>query len=217
MSRVFFPWRGRGFLAGAILCLLCPVPGAALAAAPPTIEESRVIAPVEKFHAVLLQVMREAAALGPEGRRSRIDPQARATFDFARMARLIAGPTGRAASEAQQARFAEAFAALSIATYASRFKGWSGQSFETLGTESGPRGTTLVLTRINTPQGEPVALTYVVVTGDDGAPRVTDILLKGSVSELSVKRSEYAALLQAGDLDALSAALEKQAQALLAP
>ncbi|ABC20861.1 HpnM family protein [Rhodospirillum rubrum] len=170
---------------------------------------------IEAYHGTLLQVMKEAKTLGVAGRFDRIDPAARATFDFDRMAALVAGPSWRDASAAARARLTEAFTRMSVMTYAKRFTGYSDERFETLGEEPGPRGTTLVRTHIVSSSMEAVDLIYVMV-GGKGAPwRVVDILLKGSISELAVRRSEYAALLSSGGVDALSQALETQTAALL--
>ncbi|GEO80737.1 ABC transporter substrate-binding protein [Pararhodospirillum oryzae] len=190
---------------------------AALAVSSPARAQNAPAEVVGHFHDALLSVMRDAQALGPEGRRARLDGPVRATFDFARMARVVAGRAAREASPEQQARYIEAFARFSVATYAARFTGWSGQRFETLGTDPGPQGTTLVRTRLVQPSGEPIALTYVTETAPDQPARVIDVLMQGSISELAVRRSEYAATLTQGGLDALSAALETQATTLLAP
>ncbi|MCF8481134.1 MAG: ABC transporter substrate-binding protein [Rhodospirillum sp.] len=172
---------------------------------------------IERYHSVLLQAMKEAETLGIGGRYTLIDAAARTAFDFPSMAGRATGKDWRDANEADRAAMAEAFGHMSVATYAMRFKGWSGQAFRTLGTDPGPRGTTLVKTQIAAPGGDPVALTYVMNQDGDGDWRIIDILLKGTISELAVKKSEYASILKAKGLTGLAEALNTQADKMLAP
>ncbi len=55
---------------------------------------------------------------------------------------------------------------------------------------------------------EPIALTYVLVNGRDGRPRIADVLLKGAFSELARLRSEYTSVLKRKGFDALIRAVE---------
>ncbi len=73
----------------------------------------------------------------------------------------------------------------------------------------------LVDTRIVRNPEPPVAITYVLTeTGDQW--RIVDVLLEGKVSEMAVRRSEYNPILRDGGPDKLAAALNAQADALLA-
>ncbi len=204
----------RHFLAAMIcsLPLIMTGPGSVLAAngggASP---ESAV----EQYHSVLLKAMKDAKTLGITGRYALIDKAAQTAFDFSNMAGRATGKAWRDANDADRAAMAKAFGHMSVATYAKRFKGWSGQAFKTLGTDPGPRGTTLVKTQIAAPGDEPVALTYVMNQGKDGDWRIIDILLKGTVSEMAVKKSEYANILNTKGLSGLTEALNTQADKLL--
>src|SRR5690606_27479760 len=73
---------------------------------------------VEGFHAVLLEVMRNAQRLGPRGREQRLRPAMQAAFDLPAMARIAVGPAWTRMSQAQQAAIVEAFADWSVASYA---------------------------------------------------------------------------------------------------
>ncbi len=148
---------------------------------------------VEGFHQTLLLVMKQAEMLGIEGRYRVLEPRVEETLDLQRMIRVAAGSQWTKASPEERARLFDAFARLTVATYASRFSGYSGESFETLAERPGPRDTMLVDTRIVRSDGPPVALTYVLrKTGDRW--RVIDILLNSTVSELAMRRSEYRSL-----------------------
>jgi phospholipid transport system substrate-binding protein len=205
--------RLRYFLAGmavalSLVSVLAPSARAATGAVSPE-------AAVERYHAVLLEAMKDAKALGIDGRYDLIVQPAWDTFDFSGMAARVTGKAWREAGEDERSSMAQAFGHMSVATYAKRFQGWSGQAFETLGTEPGPKGLTLVKTQIADPGHEAVALTYVMEKDAGGGWRIIDILLKGTVSELAVKKSEYASVLKAKGLGGLAQALNSQADKLL--
>ena len=84
-----------------------------------------------------------------------------------------------------------------IANYAANFDGWSGEKFE-VGKESSAANNTgvLVETRLIKSDGEPIALNYLMRPDETGKPRVIDVLLNGSVSQLAVYRAEFASLLR---------------------
>lgn len=168
---------------------------------------------VDGLHDTLLSVMKEADALGFKGRYAKIEPAMRAAYDLPRMIRVATGSHWKKATPEQQAALVAAFARMSIGTYASRFDGYDGEKFETLGTRAGPQKTTLVSTRIIDSDGKPIGLTYVTLESQ-GAWRIVDVLLDDSISELAVRLSEYHQILNKGGVDALVATLNRKADAL---
>lgn len=166
--------------------------------------------PVEAFHAALLEVMRNAAALGPRGREQRLRPVMERSFDLAAMARIAVGPGwARLPGEEQQA-VAAAFADWIVATYAGRFDGFSGESFATLGEQTLANDDRLVRTELRRPTEAAVAFNYLVRNG-----RIVDIYLAGTVSELASRRAEFAALLRDGGAARLVGELRGRTAALL--
>lgn len=181
------------------------IPAAALAQPAPA-------AVVEGFHDTLLGVMRDARRLGVRGRYDRLAPAMARAFDLAAMARISIGPPWTGFAPAEQQALADAFARWSVATYAARFDGFSGESFTTQGVQALPNGDALVRTTLNRTGGqEPVVLSYLVRQG-----RIVDIYLTGTISELASRRSEFAALLREGGAARLLAELEGRTQRLLA-
>ncbi|KAA5605672.1 toluene tolerance protein [Roseospira marina] len=169
--------------------------------------DSAAVALIETYQAALLDVMQRAEALGIQGRAEALDDPVRATFDFSRMARAAAGRAWRDAAEAERAAMARAFGDYSVAVHADRFDGFSGERFVIDGTAPGPAGTTLVRTHIDRPDVENVPIDYVVAEGDDG-PAVVDVLLKGSISEVALRRSEWASIGARDGLSGLVTALD---------
>ena len=204
------------------LLLAAPVlvPVLALAATLPVAARAQgagATAVVEALHAALLDTMRQARALGVRGREARLRPVLTAAFDLAAMARIAVGPAWSRFTPAQQAAMTQNFADWSIATYASRFDGFSGESFETLGEAAASNNEDrLVRTRINRTGGEgPVALTYLLRQTGQGW-RIVDVFLTGTISEIASRRSEFAALLRDGGPDRLIAELQNRTASLLA-
>ena len=171
---------------------------------------------VTRFHDSLLSMMKEADALGVTGRYRRLAPEIERAFHLRLMARVTSGSFWKKAAAGQKDGLAAAFTRLSVATYASRFDGYSGQSFETRGDRPGPRATHLVDTRILNPDDSPVPLTY-VVKQIDGRWGIVDVLLNTGISELAVRRSEYRSILKKDGVDGLIAVLNAKADALLTP
>ncbi len=177
----------------------------ALAAAP----EAPASPVIERFHATLIEVMKNATALGFEGRYERLAPAVKESFDLAFMARFAAGGYWRKLSAAERDRLVAGFTRLTIATYADRFDGYSGQRFETVDEQPLRRPTRLVRTGLIKSDGETVKLNY-LLRPNQGNWRIVDIHLKGVVSELAVRRSEYTSVLKRAGFNGLITAIEKK-------
>lgn len=155
---------------------------------------------VEKLHATLLQVMTNAQTLGFGGRVATLDPVLSETFDFSTISRIVTGRHWKSLAEKQRNGFVTVFARLSAATYASNFDGFSGESFETLTVEE-RRGRILVKTAIVKADGERVTLDYLLVD-TEGLWRIVNVIADG-VSDLSLKRAEYMAVIKNNGFDSL--------------
>jgi phospholipid transport system substrate-binding protein len=201
----------RGFIkrltAGAVLTAACFAVALAQAATPRAV--------IERLHAGLLEVMQDANELDYDGRYRRLEPVLQDSYDFPFMTRIAVGHAWGELDEAQRARLVELFAKMSIASYAARFDGYTGEQFEILGEEPAPRDTVLVETRLVRQRDEPVELNYVLKgSGDDW--RIIDVLLESKFSELARQRSEFAAVLRGGGPPDLVATLERKIAELAA-
>ena len=195
----------------AALVVQLPLPGAAetpSAAAPPA-DARAVREPVERLYAALLDVMKRAGELGFEGRYRALEPVIGASYDVPFMAELILGRQWRALSPEQQQLWLATFARLTVSTYADRFDAFSGERFEVGAVEAGTQGTQVVRTKLLRSDGEPVALDYRMRPSAAGW-RIIDVFLNGTVSELALRRSEYAALMRRDGFDALIAAVKQK-------
>ena len=162
---------------------------------------------VGNLNDTLLAVMQEADTLGVAGRYERLDPVLRDIFAFPTMARVAAGGHWQTLTSDQRDRLTDAFARFSIATYANRFNRFSGERFEIKSEEAAARGSMIVHSAINTGPGEMIPLDY-LLRQSDGAWKIVDVYLEGSISELATRRSEYNAILTDQGFDGLITRLE---------
>jgi phospholipid transport system substrate-binding protein len=149
---------------------------------------------IENLHATLLDVMKEAGTLGFLGRLKRLEPVIRGTFDFPFIARLVVGRYWGTFSEEEKKAFMETFTTLSIAIYAERFNGYSGEKFQTVSTRELKSGRILAETLLVKPDGGTVRLDYILHRGDTGW-RIVNVIADG-VSDLSLKRADYTSFLK---------------------
>jgi len=169
---------------------------------------------VEKYHAVLLSLMKEADSLKIKGRYARLEPTFVKTFNLAFMMKIVAGSRWRKASTEHKKLLVSAFKRMSVWTYASRFDDFSGERFETVGQRDGPRKTTIVDTLIHRPNKSAVKLSY-LLRKFDGEWRIIDVILGGGISELALRHSEYRSILKRKGADGLAKILNKKADELI--
>ena len=191
-----------------------PAAAAASAAATPEADDPSHV--VGRLHEALLGVMKDAKTLGYEGRAARLTPVLQAVFDLPFMAEKSVGRHWETAGEQNQKDLVATFSRFTVANYAGRFDGWSGQAFRTLGVEPSTQGTMLVRTHLDEPKEEGVDLNY-RLREVDGHWRIIDIYLNGTVSELALRRSEYSALIQRESFKALLAKLDERIADLARP
>jgi len=197
-----------------LLCALAAPPAPAEPAAPPAGHPDQAMgaatptAAIDALHASLLDVMKNAETLGYAGREQKLATVIPNYFDVDEMARKALGePQWKLASEDLRHRYLETFERFMVANYAGRFDGFSGQSFQTLGEVQGPRDTVIVKSRLIDPSDKNVDLNY-RMHKSDGAWKVIDVYLDGTVSELALRRSEFVSIVKRQNLDALLVALD---------
>ncbi len=169
---------------------------------------------ISSLNTTLLSTMKQAQSLGVNGRYQALLPVLTKTYDTPLMARLAVGQTWSTLQPAQQAAITDSFRRMMIATYAKRFDGFSGETFQIV--EISNRGTAdkMVKTQIIQSNGKPVAINYLMrKSGPEW--KIVDVYLDGTISELASRRAEFSTILQAGGPDALIASLKKQGDKLL--
>jgi len=178
-------------------------------------EAAKAQAVVNRLHEALLATMKSAATVKFQGRADALAPIIPEVFNLPVMARVAVGPGWKDLTEDQQRRFTDAFTRMTIATYANRFDGYAGESFETLPEAIPQQSGFMVQTRLNRTDGQPpVALNYLMRQEKEGGYRIVDVYLSGSISELATRRSEYSAILKRDGVDKLIEGVESRVKAL---
>jgi phospholipid transport system substrate-binding protein len=173
---------------------------------------SAAVVKIQTYYQQLMPTIQQAARLSVRERDRRFTPVFGAVFDLATMTRLAVGPTWKSFSPEQQAAARDAFARFIVADYASQIKDYSGESFvvdpQTIPETRG--GGEIVKTRLLQPGGRTVSINY-LVRGE----RVIDIYLNGTISDLAIRRDEFASIIASGGADALIRRLQERTESLL--
>lgn len=172
------------------------------------------VARIRAFYMTLLGVMKQAKELGIHGRYAELAPAIESTFDLPAMTRISVGPEWNLISTEQQSMLIERFTRMTIATYANRFDGYSGEQFVVEPTAETRTTGKIVRTKLIQSKGEPITLNY-LMRGSDDSWKVVDVYLTGTISELATRRTEFAAILKSGGPNALGSSLQHQAEKLM--
>jgi phospholipid transport system substrate-binding protein len=176
---------------------------------PVAAQATEPVAVIEELNAALLEVMTAAEELGYEGRFEQLAPVLESSYDFPFMTRVATGTSWRDMSAQDQAEVTALFTEMSIASYAARFDGFSGEAFEILGQVPGPRDAVVVESRLLRPDDKPVGLNY-VMHDEAGSWRIVDVLLDAKFSELARQKAEFASVLRDGGVADLKALLQEK-------
>jgi len=133
------------------------------------------------------------------------------SIDFNWIGDFVLGKHKRSASTEQIARYKKAYQGFVINSYGSRFKDYSGETFDIISSSSEGGNKYLVKSEIIRPAESNVLVDYKVKqSGSDF--KVYDIAVEG-VSLITTQRSEFNSVITRKGLDALIAALEKKSGA----
>ncbi len=195
--------------AAAALAVIC-APSAVVRAA----ELEPAAQTIDSFDQTLLATMKQGPTLGMTGRFKKMQPAVARAFDLKAMARFAVGPSWAKFSDSDQALITDAFGRLSAASYAHNFDSYNGERFE-LDPAVDTRGVDkIVKTTLIPGGGAPVALNY-RMRNTTGSWKAIDVFFKGTISQLTTRRSDLAAISATGDAKAIAANLNAQADKLL--
>jgi phospholipid transport system substrate-binding protein len=133
-------------------------------------------------------------------------------FDFDRVCRMVLGKNWKSASPEQQATFQKEFRSLLLRTYATALGKYKNQviEYKPLRAEPGAKNVS-VKTQILQPGGQPIAVDYSLVKGDNGW-KVYDIVIE-SVSLVTNYRSQFSNEIRTNGLDSLNKKLAEKNKA----
>jgi phospholipid transport system substrate-binding protein len=186
---------------------LVPLADSAYAATDPAATQ------VQTLTDALLKSMRAGATESMTERYRSLEPVIEQTFALPLVTRLAVGPEWTNFSSDQQKAVIDAFTHFTIANYAHNFHDFDGQKFEIDDNVLTRGQDKIVRTRIIPAHDVPVSLLY-RMHEVDGAWKIIDVYSNG-VSELALRRSDFAAALASGGAPTLIAHLSKASDALM--
>jgi len=169
---------------------------------------------IRALNAGLLSVMKAGRAVPFEQRFTMLAPAVDRAFDLDALLRGAVGTRWAELPAADQDALRAEFRRFSIASWVAHFDSFEGQSFSVA---EQPRelsgGTLAVETKLVSPGGTSVDLTYVMRPGAGGW-RAVDVLAEGSISRVAVLRSDFRATLAGHGAAGLVARLREKVAAL---
>lgn len=208
MSRMFFEGReGQKIivtLAGLLFIFLI------FTGSPPGVraDQQRPAEAIKTFNATLLEAMTKADELGYTGRYKLLDPVIKESFGLSFMANQSVGRYWKTMKEEERNLFLKTYTEWTVATYAGRFDGYSGERFE-VASESAPlHGTVTVVSKFIQSNNDVIDF-YYLLRKIEGRWRIVDIKISG-VSQLALTRAQFTGILKEKGADALIAMLKEK-------
>ncbi len=199
----------------AIRPFLIPV-ALALAAQAPVVRAAPsdpAAARIETFDRALIDTMKAGPALGAMGRYRKLIPAVAEAFDLPVMTRFAVGPAWATMSESDRQALIRAFTRLTIASYAHNFDRFGGEKFEIDSMVQSRGADKIVRCRLTTSDGKTVNLLYRMHAAAGGW-KIVDVYYD-AISQLTTRRSDFAAPLASGGAKSLLAHLAATSDKLL--
>ena len=209
-------WRKIALLGGALMLGLtgaaradatqAAAPAAPASSAKPSADPAALV--VQDFYDALFESMRHAGEWHMQGRYDHLFPVMTKLFDVPAMTRIAVGPDFAKLTPDQQSALRDAFAKLLVATFASTFDDFKGETYR-VDADVADRGQDRFVKSKFNGSGAPVDINY-LLRGKGADWHVIDIYLNGTISQLATWRSEYGSTFQTGGFDGLMAAVKAQ-------
>jgi phospholipid transport system substrate-binding protein len=168
---------------------------------------------VQALTDALLKSMRAGTTVSMAERYKQLEPVVEQVFAMPLVTRLAVGPQWASFPPDQQQALIAAYTRFTVANYAHNFHSFDGQRFEIDDNVVSRGDDKVVRTRVIPAHDVPVSLLY-RMHQVDGAWKVIDVISDG-VSQLALRRSDFAVAIAAGGAPALIAHLNKSSDALL--
>ncbi len=169
---------------------------------------------VERFQASLIKVMQSVSGSSVRQRYDKLVPSVSDTFHLPLMTQIATGHHWSKAQPNEKAAVVAAFQRISIATLATLFDGYNGEVFRIVSERPGPSNSTIVLTNLIKSDKSKVKIAY-VARKFSGKWQLIDVVVDNGISELKVRRSEYALVLKNNGLTGLIKLLNNKADELM--
>jgi phospholipid transport system substrate-binding protein len=160
------------------------------------------------FQGELLDIMKEGATLGYQGRYKKMEGAIKESHNLAKVARIVIGKEWKGLSSEQRQILTDTFSRFSIASYAHNFKTFSGESFDYVSEDKTARGGIIVHSVFVLPKDKNVKFDY-MLKKTENKWLIINVIANG-VSDLALKRSEYTSILKRDGFDALIAKITER-------
>lgn len=190
-------------MSGAILLVALVVTGASARA------DDRASARdvVEHFQNGLLYTLLHRHELDYQTRIATLEALIGETFDVERVARKVIGADMFAGMPpAEQRRYLALFTRYAVASRSRHLGSLEGKEFIPTGRRHGPDGTVVIDVSVREDAREIATVAYLLIPTGLGW-RIVDVVIDGGVSELTLRRSEFASVVKARGVDGLMQAL----------
>lgn len=187
-----------------LLVCVCAVSAPRIAAADQAVPKESI----QTLNATLLDAMKRADQLGYAGRYKLMEPVIKNVFAFSFMGAQSIGRYWKTLNDEQRSLFLKTYTDWSIATYAGRFDGYSGERFELVSESEPVQGTVTVISKLIQSNEEPIVFSYLMRNVEDRW-RIVDIQISG-VSQLAMTRAQFTEVMKSKGLDGLIAMLKSK-------
>jgi phospholipid transport system substrate-binding protein len=171
--------------------------------------ESDPAAPIARFNAALLAVMRAGRSTPFAQRYAELEPVVDRTFDLSAILRTSVG-FGWAEIPAQlRARLLAVFRQFTAASYVANFNSYAGEQLRVLPNPRPVGPEWVVATEIVPANGQSTRIDY-VMRDVEGDWRAVDVLLDGTISRVAVQRSDFSSLIASGGGTGLIESLQRK-------
>ncbi|MDQ2859396.1 MAG: ABC transporter substrate-binding protein [Pseudomonadota bacterium] len=167
---------------------------------------------IDAFDHALIDTMKEGPSLGAMGRYRKLAPAVEETFNLPVMTQFAVGPAWAGMSQADHQALIKAFTRLSIASYAHNFDRFGGERF-TIDPKVETRGPDKIVQAHLITTGKTVNLIY-RMRQSAGGWKIVDVYYD-AISQLTTRRSDFAAPLASGGAKGLIAHLTTTSDKLL--
>jgi len=161
---------------------------------------------INKFNTTLLESMKKADELGYTGRYKLLEPVIKESFAFPFMAHECVGAYWKNLGEKEHRMFLDEYVQWTIATYAGRFNGYSGERFEVSPEPKPAKDMMIVVSKMIQLKDDPIEFDY-YLKKTDGLWRIVDIRVFG-VSQLANTRAQFRGVIKNKGFNALISMLK---------
>jgi len=190
-----------------LLCALCFADSAGTAVSDPAATQ------VQTLTNALLKSMHAGSTITMTERYKQLEPVIEQVFAMPLVTRLAVGPEWANFPPDQQKALIAAYTRFTVANYVHNFHAFAGEKFDIDDSVLTRGEDKVVRTRITPAHDVPVSLLY-RMREVDGTWRVVDVVADG-VSQLALRRSDFAVAIAAGGAPALIAHLNKSSDQLM--